>query len=291
MELEWVDPHELEIDDINERSSNIGARTEEGDLEKSIRDDGVDQPVQARRVDGELKVFAGQRRTHAAQAVGKDKIPVLIQDVDDTEALAKSISENEQHLSKNVLPKDRAKSTRKLVEMMGSPSAAADRLGLTEETIERRLERTRSFWKSTPEAVDSDDEEDSTNLPDDILQGIRKTCYRTEQATEVIGFIKNEKISRKAVRSAISTADSKDELVEKLQGPDQDGDEVSRVDVSISIEGRDAETILNWCQYRGASKQQAAEQLLEEKLGELEEFRPEKPEQASLSDIAEKEGW
>lgn len=190
MELEYVDPHELKIDEINERSSNVGPTTEEGNLEKSIRDDGLDQPVQARRVDGELKVFAGQRRTHAAQAVGVDEIPVLIQDVNDTEALAISISENEQHLNKDVLPKDRAKSTQKLVEMMGSPSAAADRLGLTEETIERRLERNKSFWKSTPVAPDSDDEEDGAGLPDDILKGIRKTCYRTEHATEVIDTIK-----------------------------------------------------------------------------------------------------
>ena len=66
------------------------------DLTKSIRQEGLLQPILVRPSEDGFKLVAGHRRYTAAKAAGLTEIPVLIRTMDDEEAKAAAFDENEQ---------------------------------------------------------------------------------------------------------------------------------------------------------------------------------------------------
>lgn len=66
------------------------------ELANSIRSKGVIQPVLVRRDGDKYRLIAGERRWRAAQKAGLHKVPVVIRDADDAEALEVAIIENIQ---------------------------------------------------------------------------------------------------------------------------------------------------------------------------------------------------
>src|SRR5215471_11149980 len=76
------------------RTTMDEARIEE--LAKSIRANGIIQPIVARRVDGGYEIVAGERRWRASQRAGLLKVPVVVRDVPDDKLLAVALIENIQ---------------------------------------------------------------------------------------------------------------------------------------------------------------------------------------------------
>jgi ParB family chromosome partitioning protein len=75
-----VDIDLLEPNDFQPRGPMDDARLE--DLARSIRTNGVIQPIVVRRVDaGRYQIIAGERRWRAAQRAGLHKVPVVIKDL------------------------------------------------------------------------------------------------------------------------------------------------------------------------------------------------------------------
>src|SRR5687768_16791567 len=69
------------------------------ELEASIRDKGVLQPIlvrPSRRGEGEYEIVAGERRWRAAQRAGLRSIPALVRQLGDLEAFEIAIIENIQ---------------------------------------------------------------------------------------------------------------------------------------------------------------------------------------------------
>ena len=68
------------------------------DLVQSIRDRGVLQPLLVRRRGdlNEYEIIAGERRWRAAQAAGLHRVPVIVREMTDTEALEIALIENIQ---------------------------------------------------------------------------------------------------------------------------------------------------------------------------------------------------
>jgi ParB family chromosome partitioning protein len=80
--------------------------TEIAELEASIRDKGVLQPILVRpspRAAGEYEIVAGERRWRAAQRAGLGTIPALVRVLDDNRAFEISIVENVQREDLNPL--------------------------------------------------------------------------------------------------------------------------------------------------------------------------------------------
>jgi len=76
------------------------------DLSASIREKGVVQPILVRPDPddaGRYELIAGERRWRAAQLAGRHEIPVVIQEVNDREALELAIVENVQRADLNPL--------------------------------------------------------------------------------------------------------------------------------------------------------------------------------------------
>ncbi|MCK4443096.1 MAG: ParB/RepB/Spo0J family partition protein [Thermoplasmata archaeon] len=81
---------ELEIDPHNVRT----AMADIGELEDSIEEHGVIQPIIVRRVDEKFYVVAGGLRVQASKSVGLKTIPAVIKELTDEEAKIESLIEN-----------------------------------------------------------------------------------------------------------------------------------------------------------------------------------------------------
>jgi ParB family chromosome partitioning protein len=66
------------------------------DLISSVKEKGVLQPILVRKLDSGFEIIAGERRFRAAKSIKLDKIPVIVKDVKDEDALIISLIENIQ---------------------------------------------------------------------------------------------------------------------------------------------------------------------------------------------------
>ncbi len=78
------------------------------ELVSSIREKGVLAPILVRRAGEKYEIIAGERRYRAAKELKLERVPVVIRDVDDKEALVLSIVENIQREELNPIEEARA---------------------------------------------------------------------------------------------------------------------------------------------------------------------------------------
>ena len=102
------------------------------ELAASIKEKGILQPLTVRKRDKKYEIIAGERRWRAAKIAGKNKIPVIIVDADDNEALQLALIENLQREDLN--PIEEAEGYQALIE----------KHNLTHEEISNKLGKDRS---------------------------------------------------------------------------------------------------------------------------------------------------
>jgi ParB family chromosome partitioning protein len=102
------------------------------DLSRSIRSNGMIQPIVARKVDGGYEIIAGERRWRAAQRAGLLKVPIVVRDIPEDRLLAVALIENIQREDLN--PIEEAFAYRRL----------SDEFHLTQEQIADAVGKDRS---------------------------------------------------------------------------------------------------------------------------------------------------
>jgi ParB family transcriptional regulator, chromosome partitioning protein len=112
------------------RTSIDDATLEE--LARSIRANGIIQPIVVRKADTGYEIVAGERRWRASQRAGLLKVPVVVRDVPDDKLLAVALIENIQREDLN--PIEEAVAYRRL----------ADEYHLTQEAIAEAVGKDRS---------------------------------------------------------------------------------------------------------------------------------------------------
>jgi ParB family chromosome partitioning protein len=112
------------------RSGMDDTRIEE--LARSIKSNGVIQPIVVRRTDSGYEIVAGERRWRASQRAGLLKVPVVVRDIPDDRLLAAALIENIQREDLN--PIEEAQAYRRL----------ADEHNLTQEQIADAVGKDRS---------------------------------------------------------------------------------------------------------------------------------------------------
>ena len=263
-----VDPENLEIDEVNERTTNTGPRTDLGDLEKSVAKNGIEDPPQARPTengDG-YKVFAGQRRVQAAQTVGLRKIPILVKNLNDMEALAASVNENNEHLKKDVSRKDRAKAIQKL-EGNWSRDEIAEKFGVNPVTIGNWLEPTRDFWSDTIFDADNDPELNTEYIADDILADLRRIFTDPSNAERAARIIIEKQFPKTVVRRAINETSSPTNFVRELKNQWKAVSAgAEEVRPRITLTGEDAKELKEWAKDRGVGTEEAVKQIVLDEL-------------------------
>ena len=103
------------------------------ELALSIKEQGIINPIVVRELDsGKYEIIAGERRYQAAKIAGLDKVPTIVRDVDNFQALALALIENIQREDLNPLE-----------ESMGI-ERLIDEYGYTHEQVAIALGRSRT---------------------------------------------------------------------------------------------------------------------------------------------------
>ena len=112
------------------------------DLVESIRTNGILSPVLVRPVGNDVyEMVSGHRRMHAAVILGMDRVPAIIREMTDDEAIVKMVDANIQR--EELLPSEKAFAYRMKMEAMKRQGARTDlqeRTGYTSAQFGRKLE-------------------------------------------------------------------------------------------------------------------------------------------------------
>ncbi|MEP7074266.1 MAG: ParB/RepB/Spo0J family partition protein [Acidobacteriota bacterium] len=128
-------PLEIDVDLIEPNPEQPRSRFDDvhlDELSRSIRANGVVQPIVVRKHGGRYQIIAGERRWRATQKAGLRKIPAVIKDIPDDKLLELALVENIQRQELNAI--EEANAYRKLV----------DHVGLTQEMLADRVGKDRT---------------------------------------------------------------------------------------------------------------------------------------------------
>jgi ParB family transcriptional regulator, chromosome partitioning protein len=132
-----VGGREVDIDLIDPNPFQPRTRFREESLEElaqSIRATGVIQPVVVRPIGARFQLIAGERRWRAAQRAGLHRIPAVVREVPDRQALEMTVVENLQREDLN--PVEQARAFETLITTFGlTQEDAAARTGKDRATI------------------------------------------------------------------------------------------------------------------------------------------------------------
>jgi ParB family chromosome partitioning protein len=151
------------------------------ELAKSIRANGVVQPVLLRRKGTRFELIAGERRWRAAEMAGLIKIPAVVRNVSDDRVLEIALIENIQREDLN--PIEEARAYKKLIET----------LGLTQETVGERVGRDRSYVTNYLRLL---------KLPEDLQELLQAGRISTGHARALLG-VDHPDIQRRIARRII----------------------------------------------------------------------------------------
>ena len=291
MELKEIDPWDVTVSDLNERQ--VGESDPE--FVENVREMGLIQPPIVRTLNGEgvdarigaeYAAVVGGRRVDAAQQADLDIIPVVVMDEwDDGEALAASISENIDAFRKDVSRQDRAVAIQRLMELEGLlQREVAERLGVVQKTVSDWLEYTRDEWEGTSidptfqpapdesdrtegsvQPVDGDEGKHELHLNQDVEDLSTKTVQKVRRMTG--GGEEGERILQEVAESGLGDAsmeevnqrvnrgqDVEEAIQQVKQGQNNEGG--ISVHTRVVFTGRHAEAIENAAKDRGASDDQ-----------------------------------
>lgn len=150
------------------------------DLAASVKEKGIIQPVIIRRADQGYEIIAGERRWRAAQKAGLSRIPAIIKDVSNAEALELALIENIQR--KDLNPIEEAEAYERLI----------DEFGLTQEDVAGRVGKERSTVANSLRLL---------RLPDYIKEDIYGHLLSMGHARVLAGIENTD--SLKLIRDAI----------------------------------------------------------------------------------------
>ena len=173
-----------------------------GELADSIKVHGIIVPLVVRpRPGGGYFLIAGERRWRAAQRAGLHEIPVVVQDVEEGEALERALVENLQRA--DLGPLEEAAAFQRLV----------DEFGLTQDEIGARIGKDRSTVANTMRLL---------KLPTGVRQLVEDEALTMGHARALLGLDSAEAIeiaARKVVAKGLSVR-STEELVKKSRDPE-----------------------------------------------------------------------
>ncbi len=108
------------------------------ELCQTIRTHGVIQPIVVRVRNGKFEIIAGERRWRAVSKLGKDTIPAIIREINDSQAASVALIENLQREGLTAL--EEAIAYQKLIDLHQlTQESLAQRLGKSQSTIANKI--------------------------------------------------------------------------------------------------------------------------------------------------------
>ncbi len=170
------------------------------ELVASIKESGLIQPVIVRPVNGDYELIAGERRLRAVKELGLERVPAVIKNAGDEEALELSIVENIQR--ENLNPVEEAKAYVRL----------SQEFGLTQEDVARKVARSRTAVANTVRLL---------KLPEDIQEDISAGRITAGHAKAILMLERasdQKRLRDKIIAKGMSVRETEG-YVEKMKSP------------------------------------------------------------------------
>lgn len=183
---------ELPVDRIrpNSLQPRVGFDREPlAELEASIREHGVLQPVLVRPAAGGYELIAGERRWRAAAAAGLRTVPAMVRHMDDRGALEAALVENLQREDLN--PIERAGAYRRLM----------DGFQMTQEAVAKRVGRSQSSVANTIRLLALPAEVQAALEADRITEGHARALLAITDAKRLLAVWKEVETKGLSVRA------------------------------------------------------------------------------------------
>lgn len=167
------------------------------ELAESIRRNGVMQPIIVRPVSGSrYEIIAGERRWRAAKLAGLNRVPVIIREIDDKQALELALVENVQR--QDLLPLEESTGYQRLIE----------EFDYTQEELGNIVGKSRSHVTNLLRLL---------SLPDEIKSLLDNGDLSMGHARALVGVTNNIEIARDIVKRGLSVRQA-EELARLAQG-------------------------------------------------------------------------
>ncbi len=159
------------------------------DLEKSIRERGIIQPIIVRKSDENSKyeIIAGERRWLAAQKAGLHEVPVVVTEADDLKSLEFAIVENVQRNDLN--PLEEAQGYQRLI----------NDFSYDQEKVSKFIGKSRSYITNCLRIL---------TLPRDVLDLIESKEISAGHAKILVGLENATFVARKIIEKKLSVRQS-----------------------------------------------------------------------------------
>jgi ParB family chromosome partitioning protein len=170
------------------------------DLSRSIRANGIIQPIIVRKVDQGFEIVAGERRWRAAQRAGLLKVPVVVRDIPEDRLLAVALIENIQREDLN--PIEEAFAYRRL----------AEEFHLTQEQIADAVGKDRSSIANTVRLL---------RLPQEVRTNVASNALSMGHARAILalaGEAAQVRLARDIIARSLSVRET-EALVKKASAP------------------------------------------------------------------------
>jgi ParB family chromosome partitioning protein len=196
----------LDVDTDLLRPNKFQPRTHMDDerideLSRSIKAQGIIQPIVVRRVDGGgYEIIAGERRWRAAQRAGLLKVPVVVREIPEERLLAVALIENIQREDLN--PIEEAHAYRRL----------SDEFHLTQEQIAEAVGKDRTSITNTLRLL---------RLPQEVRASVASGALSMGHARALLGIGDEAALTalaRDIVEKGLSVRET-EALIRKAQSP------------------------------------------------------------------------
>jgi ParB family transcriptional regulator, chromosome partitioning protein len=181
------------------RTTMDDGRIEE--LSRSIRSNGVIQPIVVRKAEGGYEIVAGERRWRASQRAGLSKVPVVVRDIPDERLLAAALIENIQREDLN--PIEEAHAYRRL----------GNDFSMTQEQIAEAVGKDRSSIANHLRLL---------RLPPDVRDQVAGGALSMGHARALLGLPDESaqaRVGREIVEKGLSVRET-EALVRKALAPE-----------------------------------------------------------------------
>jgi len=221
-------PMEIDVDLIEPNPEQPRTRFDDAhleDLARSIRANGVVQPIVVRKRNGRYQIIAGERRWRATQRAGLRRIPAVVKDIPDDKLLELALVENIQRQELNAI--EEANAYRKLI----------DYVGLTQEMVAERVGKDRTLIATSIRLL---------KLPNDVQKLIIEGSLSAGHGRALL-MTDDPKVQRAVAQSAVDIGLSVRETEKAVKRASRKGSQATdnkSVTVQIDPNVKSAETKL-----------------------------------------------
>lgn len=187
-------------------------------LVESVREKGILQPLLVRRhpeQTNSYEIVAGERRWRAAQRAGLPEVPVVIKELDDSEALEIALIENVQREDLTAI--EEAEGYRRLM----------DEFEHTQEALAQAIGKSRSHIANLLRLL---------NLPSSIKQMVNEGVLSAGHARALISMDAPEELARDIVRRGLSVRQTEKLAQQGGSGATRRHDPVARDPNIVALE-------------------------------------------------------